>query len=120
MTPEQENLHAAMIRAATWHLMGRPPDDSVAGSWAALRDASLGDMVEAARLVREAPSVERVDEDGRTVRTVQMSLDDRLVAALYVAAHYDVDEEPIVARPEGRNAAVAIMAARARLRGRRR
>lgn len=100
ITERQEKLHAAMLRAATWHLFGKAPDEDVAAAWEIIAGAELAEMVEAARAVLEAPDQERVDEDGRRWTTVRTTIHDRLVAALYLAARYEPDPRCIVARPD--------------------
>lgn len=71
-----------------------------------LKDLSLAEMVDAVRVVREHEQRKLCDADGR--RSMSVVCDDRLLAALYVATHYEPSKFTPVVRVDGR--AVAVVA----------
>jgi len=52
-----------------------------------LPDVPLADLLEANRVVSDAPREQREDEEGRTVTVLLTTVDDRLVAAMYALQH---------------------------------
>jgi hypothetical protein len=67
----------------TWGLIRGPTPD--------LSGITLAEMVDACSIVREQ---ETIEADGS--RAMMAVPDDRLVAAIYAALHYDLQQEPIV------------------------
>lgn len=89
----------ACVQNGVYHMLGDNgrPVPSIASY-------SLAEMVEANRIVREVDLA--TQEPGSGPRTIHMTCDDRLTAALYVAAHFPgsdpADPDIICLLPDGR------------------
>ena len=81
---EAKDLNGLMVTAGLWNL-GLPNR----GEYPDLQPYSLAQMIEAARLVRAGNDEEDKKPGNHTFTTV---CDHRLIAALYVHAHYGVSQ----------------------------
>jgi hypothetical protein len=69
-----------------------------------IREVPLADMVQANRMIAERKS--KPSTGGS--RIIHATCDDRLIAAIYVAWHYDADDEAVVTRPCGTHRKVGL------------
>lgn len=99
-------LHAALLRAGTWHMIGGAHEEAE-HAFRVISEASLLELAAAAeRVDRQEPEREE-RADGSTVTKLRAKVADRLVAACYVAATYQPDGSPVVAMPDPATPGVA-------------
>lgn len=106
MLPEHADVvHGACCRAIVAGLIGqgdRPITE--------LPDYSLREMIAAEDWARSSKGEKR-DEDGHTVYSIRMTIDDRALASLYTLAHYTPSTDPVAlwSPPGGTSRAVFVL-----------
>ncbi len=94
---EAKKINSIMINHGLFEIIN--PDNSKA-----LKNISLSDMLESQKIIKNIPKEKNKNDDGTTSSKIYMSVDERLIAGLYVANNYEggsLEEPTIIAKSNG-------------------